>query len=93
MPTLDNVLAVAPNVVARESEDELVVVLPEAGDFFVLNGTGAEVFRLVDGERTLGEVAGALHARYGDVDLQRIQADVLAFAEKIIDKAAVRVQR
>lgn len=91
MPTLDNVLEVAPGVIARESDDELVVVLPEAGAFFVLNGTGAEIFRRLDGQCTLDEIAGVLHAQHPDVELKRIQVDVLAFAEKILDKAAVRV--
>lgn len=91
MLTLDSVLDIMPGVVSRESDDELVIVLPTEGKFFVLNGTGAEVFHLVNGEHTLGEIAAALHAYHNDIDLKRIQADVLSFAEKILDKDAVRV--
>lgn len=90
MLTLDDVLAPAPGVVSRESGDELVVVLPERGKFFVLNGTGAEVFRLVDGRRTLEEIAAALNGRY-DVPLGQVQPDVLAFARKLLDRDAIAV--
>ncbi len=90
MLTLDDVLAPAPGVVSRESGDELVVVLPERGKFFVLNGTGAEVFRLVDGRRTLEEIAATLNGRY-DVPPEQVQTDVLAFAGKLLDRDAVAV--
>jgi len=90
MLTLDDVLLPAPGVVSRESGDELVVVLPERGRFIVLNGTGMEVFQLVDGRRTLGESAATLAGRY-DVPLERAQADVLAFAGKLLDRGAVVV--
>jgi len=91
MLTLDSVLEIAPGVVSRESDDELVVVLPGDGKFFVLNGTGAEVFQHVDGERTLGDIATTLHSHHDDIDLERVQADVLAFTETILDRAAVRI--
>ena len=90
MLTLDDVLAPAPGLVSRESGDELVVVLPERGKFIVLNGSGAEVFRLVDGRRTLEEIAAALSGRY-DVPLEQVQADVLAFAGKLLDRDAIAV--
>jgi hypothetical protein len=93
MLILDSVLERAPGVIARDSDDELVVVLPEEGTFFVLNGTGAEIFQLVDGKRTLGQIATALHAQHTEIELERIQADVLAFAGKILGKDAVRVIR
>jgi hypothetical protein len=91
MLTLDSVLTIAPGVVARESDDELVVVLPEGGKFFVLNGTGAEIFQMVDGAHTLSDIAAALQSHYEEVERARVESDVLAFAEKILEKAAVRI--
>ena len=90
MLVLDDVLAPAPGLVSRESGDELVVVLPERGKFIVLNGSGAEVFRLVDGRRTLEEIAIALSGRY-DVPPEQVQADVLAFAGELLDRDAIAV--
>ncbi|MBN1812870.1 MAG: PqqD family protein [Anaerolineae bacterium] len=91
MPNLNDVLRIAPGVVSRESDGELVVVLPEQGKFVVLNGTGADVFQSVDGQRSLAEIAAALSERY-DVPLEQTQTDVLAFAQKLLDRGAVSVQ-
>lgn len=91
MPNLNDVLRIAPGVVSRESDGELVVVLPEQGKFVVLNGTGADVFQSVDGQRSLAEIAVALSERY-DVPLEQTQTDVLAFAQKLLDRGAVSVR-
>ena len=88
MPTLDSVLAPAPQVASRESQGELVVVLPEKGKFIVLNGTGAEVFQLMDGQRTLGQIAAAVSERH-EVSLKQVQADVLALAKKLLGRGVV----
>ncbi len=90
MPNLDDILSVAPGVISRESDGELVVVLPEQGKFVVLNGTGAEVFQLLDGQRSLSEIAVVLSERY-EVPLEQAQTDVLALARKLLDRGAVRV--
>jgi hypothetical protein len=91
MPNLDDVLSIAPGVISRKSDGELVVVFPEQGKFVVLNGAGADVFQSVDGQRSLAEIAAALSERH-DVPLERTQADVLTFAQKLLDRGAVSVQ-
>jgi hypothetical protein len=91
MPNLDDVLCPAPGVVSRESDGELVVVLPEQGKYIVLNGTGADVFQSVDGQRSLEEIAAILSERY-DVPLERTQTDVLPLAQKLLDRGAVRLR-
>jgi hypothetical protein len=90
MPNLDDVLSITPGVIARESEGELVVVLPDQGKFVVLNGTGAEMFQSMDGRRTLADIAAILSERY-NVPLEQTQSDVLALAQKLLDRAAVSV--
>jgi hypothetical protein len=91
MPNLSDILCIAPGVVSRESDGELVVVLPGQGKFVVLNGTGAQVFQSVDGQRSLAEIAAALSERY-DVPLEQTKIDVLALAQKLLDRGAVSVQ-
>ena len=86
-----DILAPEVGVVSRESDGELVVVLPEQGRYLVLNGTGADVFRTVDGQRTLADIAAALDQRY-DVPADRVSQDVMSFAEKLVDRVAVRLQ-
>ncbi len=90
MLTLHDILKPAPGVISRESEGELVVVLPERGKFFVLNGTGAEIFRRCDGQQNLQAIARALSEHYPELSLERAETDVLTFAEAILERRAVR---
>ena len=86
----DDVLAAAPTLVTRESDEELVVVLPEQGKFVVLNATGTRVLQLSDGTRTLREVADMLAAEFG-VDQARVDDDVLRFAQALVERGALHV--
>ncbi len=85
---LEEVLSPAPGILSHQTHDELVVVLPGQGRFIVLNKTGAQVFQMMDGSRTLGEIAAALSQQYG-IPLERAQQDVLALARKLLERAAV----
>jgi hypothetical protein len=89
MLTLDDVLSLAPDIVARESDGEQVVVLPEQGKFIVLNQTGADVFRAIDGRLSLGAIAAALSERH-DAPLDEVESDVLAFAGELLKRGAAR---
>jgi hypothetical protein len=91
MLNLTDVLNPAPGVISRESEGELVVVLPEKGKCIVLNRTGANVFQLMDGRRSLADVASILGERY-DIPSEQTRTDVLALAQKLLDRGAVRLQ-
>lgn len=91
MLTSSDVLAVVPDVVSRLNAGELVVVLPQAGKFFVLNGPGADTFQLLDGQRSLAKIAVARQACYEDIPLEQVQADVLSLARKLLARGAVRV--
>ena len=86
----DDVLAAAPTLVTRESDGELVVVLPEKGKFVVLNATGARVLQLSDGTRTLRDIADTLAAEF-DADQTQVEGDVLRFAEALVDRGALNV--
>lgn len=88
MLSLDEVLAVAPGVLSRQSGEEVVVVLPGEGRFFVLNRTGAAVFGMMDGRRTLREIAAAISQEY-HIPTGRAEGDVLALAGKLLERGAV----
>ncbi|MBN2390479.1 MAG: pyrroloquinoline quinone biosynthesis peptide chaperone PqqD [Anaerolineae bacterium] len=87
----DDVLAAAPTLVTRESDGELVVVLPEKGKFVVLNATGARVLHLSNGTRTLREIADTLAAEF-DADQTQVEGDVLRFAKALVDRGALHVR-
>ncbi|MFN2109658.1 MAG: pyrroloquinoline quinone biosynthesis peptide chaperone PqqD [Anaerolineae bacterium] len=86
----DDVLAAASTLVTRESDGELVVVLPEKGKFVVLNATGARVLHLSDGTRTLRDIADTLAAEF-DADQTQVEGDVLRFAKALVDRGALNV--
>ncbi len=86
----DDVLAAAPSLVTRESEGELVVVLPEQGKFVVLNSTGARMLRLSDGTRILREIADTLAVEFA-ADQAQVEADVMRFAQSLVDRGALHV--
>ncbi len=90
MLSWDDVLVVNPTIVTRESDDELVVVLPEQGKYVVLNATGARMLRLTDGARTLREIATAVALEF-DADQARVESDVLRFAQSLIERGALTV--
>ena len=87
----DDVLAASPTLVTRESDGELVVVLPEKGKFVVLNATGARVLQLSDGTRTLREIADTLSAEFGAEQAQ-VEGDVLRFAQAMVERGALHVR-
>jgi coenzyme PQQ biosynthesis protein PqqD len=82
MLSLNDVVVTSDKIVTRETEGELVVVLPEKGKFVVLNATGAQMVQLADGRRTLAEIATEIADRF-EADLSRVQTDVLNFAEDL----------
>jgi hypothetical protein len=88
MPSLDDVLLPAPGVAGRETGEELVVVLPEQGRFVVLNETGAQVWRLADGQHCLRDIAGALVERWR-IEPARAEADVLRLAGQLLERGAL----
>lgn len=88
----DDVLAAASTLVTRESDGELVVVLPEQGKFVVLNATGARVLHLSDGTRTLREIADTLAAEFA-ADPSQVEGDVMRFAQSLVDRGALHVRK
>jgi hypothetical protein len=88
MLSWDDVLVLESTVVTRESGNELVVVLPEQGKFVVLNATGARMVHLVDGVRTLREIANAIALEFS-ADSAQVESDVLRFAKSLVERGAL----
>lgn len=64
-----------------------VLLTPEAVS--VLNGTGAAILGLCDGQRTVAEIVAELRARYGRVD----DGEVRLFLERMTARRCVEVGR
>jgi pyrroloquinoline quinone biosynthesis protein D len=64
-----------------------VLLTPEA--VTVLNGTGAAILGLCDGQRTVAEIVAELHARYSRVDGD----EVGLFLDRLADRRCVEAGR
>ena len=61
-----------------------VLLYPEGAVF--LNETGAEILKLVDGRRTVGEIAAELGVRYGT----DVSADVAEYLDMLATRELIR---
>ena len=89
--TLATICSPSEDVVAREIEGDIVIVPLVAGigdaadELFTLNDTAKAIWKQLDGERTLEDVAKALASEF-DVPLPVLQADVLGFAYEMTER-------
>ena len=85
---LDDIYTPSEDVVAREIEGEVVIVPLVAGigdaddELYTLNETGQAIWKKLDGQRTLKDVAAALVSEF-NTPLDDIENDVLGFASEL----------
>ena len=68
--------------------DEGTLILVDSGQVFELNLLGADIWKLCDGERTVGEVVDDLLNRY-DVERDELEKDVRAFLSQMEERGWV----
>jgi GeoRSP system PqqD family protein len=68
--------------------DEGTLILVDSGQVFELNLLGADIWKLCDGERTVGEVVDDLLERY-DVERDELEEDVRAFLSQMEERGWV----
>ncbi len=83
MINLDTVYSRSPRIVDRDTGDEYVLVpvtdnIADMKSVYTLNSTGAFIWELIDGTRTVRDIADELKNEF-DVDSKRALADVLSF--------------
>jgi hypothetical protein len=95
--SLDMICAPSEDVVAREIEGELIIVPLASGigdmedELYTLNDTGKAIWGMLDGARTLAQIAAELSAEYNTpaADLER---DVLGLAAELARRKMVVVR-
>jgi hypothetical protein len=90
MLTIDSQPIQAENVQGRVLENEAVVVLPEQGKIKVLNETGARIWSMADGRRSVREIAAQLAAEY-NLPQADAEADTLAFISELMAKGVLKL--
>ena len=87
---LTDVVAHTPGVVSRMVDGEAVLVDPKKGMVRVLNPAGARIWEMIDGRRTVAELAADIAAEYG-IEASRAEADTITFCEDLVRRGVLTV--
>ena len=91
---MDALYVPSPDVVAREIEGELILVPITSGigdledELFTMNETGRDIWRKMDGKRSLRAIAAELAAEYSSVPGE-IEEDVRGLMEELLKRRIV----
>jgi coenzyme PQQ biosynthesis protein PqqD len=77
------------DVLAQSAGDTVILLTPDAGEYFTLNEVGGRIWALADGTRTVSEIVQALVAEY-DAPRSAIEADTLELLEELTEQDLVR---
>jgi len=95
--TLNSICTPSEDIVAREIEGELIIIPLAAGigdmedELYTLNETGKVIWGLLDGNRSLAQIAEELGEQY-DAPAADIEADVLGLAGELARRKIVVVK-
>lgn len=91
-PRLEQRLKVIDSDVAAEVMDgEAIIINLATGVYYSMDGAGASLWSMVQQGYTLETVAEALGTRFG-VQPERVEADVVSVAAKLLDEGLVVVE-
>jgi len=81
------------NVVFRDIAGELILVpiqrsADAADSIYVLNETGARIWELTDGRRTISQIAGIICEEY-DTDRSTAEKDLLSYVRQMVEAGAL----
>jgi hypothetical protein len=89
--TLQTRLTTNPNVFLREEEDEAGILYdPDTGSVRILNATAVDVWKLLDGRRSVAQVIGALQEVYDGLD-ETAESQVLKLVRELYRVGALGV--
>lgn len=80
-----------PQVAGRMIGNEAVLVLADTGQVMVLNEVGGRIWELVDGSRTVADIARILVDEYEVSEEQALQ-DVTEFVQQLMEKRVLTME-
>ena len=78
-------------VAARIVDGSAVIVLADAGEVQVLNSVGTRIWELMDGKKSIGEIATAIEAEYDVTSRQALQ-DLEELVQQLVNAQAIVLQ-
>jgi hypothetical protein len=73
----------APQVIHEAIDGEVIIINLTSGNYYSLKGSGAEIWQLVQGVASAGEIVETLSSRYGQqAEIESSVSDFLAHLER-----------
>jgi hypothetical protein len=79
-----------PETAARVIDDATFILHAETSELHALNDVGARIWELVDGQRSVSDIATVIESEY-EVDVAQASADVVTFLDELAAKGLVLV--
>jgi hypothetical protein len=94
MTGLNSILSQSTSIVTRKTGNEYVLVpitnnIADMNSVYTLNETGAFIWELIDGKRSVEEIIIKLTNEY-DIDKQNAESDVFIFIENMSKYLIIR---
>lgn len=86
--TLNDVVRRRSDVIEAPSNDALLFMNLEVGNYFMIEATGRAIWERIDGKRSLGEIVDALLDEY-EIDRATCEHEVRAFVTELLDQKLV----
>ena len=86
---LDSRMEVAPSVVTRGVGGDTMLLDLDSGTYFGLDPIGGEVWKAIEGHKSLGEACDILEQQY-EVGRDQLEQDVIALAGQLAEKGLVK---
>ena len=83
--------ALHPQVAMQDVDGLKVIVLADSGEVLVVNKLGTRIVELIDGKRTVAEVADALESEY-EVSAEELRGDLETFLRTLSDAGALTLR-
>ncbi|HUV01493.1 MAG TPA: PqqD family protein [Bacteroidales bacterium] len=94
MTDLKSILSHSANIVTRKTGNEYVLVpiannIADMNSIYTLNETGAFIWDLIDGKRSVEEIINALTDEY-DTDFETAKSDMFSFMNNLKDYLIIK---
>ena len=80
-----------PQVAMQIVDGSAVIVLADSGEVLVFNEIGTRILEMIDGQRSVTDVASAIESEY-DVSAQEAREDLEAFLQTLVEADALTLE-
>ncbi len=91
MPDLNSIPTPIPTIASHILDREAVLVHPSKGKVKVLNELGAEIWKRLDGVRTIGEITDDLLQVYA-VTRADLERDITGFIVSLLERDLITIR-